>query len=94
MFDVFIMEKITGSGFACFINCSNDQADGEIWTPDLLITNENHISCANLSPEDLSWENPLKSAHWIASLYNWVVFDWGLKIQTENKTVAKTVAIN
>jgi len=54
MFDVFIMEKITGSGFACFMVCSNDQADGEIRTPDLLITNENHISCANLSFKDLN----------------------------------------
>ena len=69
MFDVFIMEKITGSGFACFMICSNDQADGEIRTPDLLITNENHINCVELSLKDLGRENPLKSvcsvAHFI-----------------------------
>ena len=67
---------------------------GGIRTHDLRIRNAILTIWVYLSLKDLDWENPLKSAHWIASLYNWVVFDWDLKIQIENKTVAKTVAIN
>ena len=73
---------------------SNYLADGEIRTPDLLITNENYINCVELSLKDLSREIPLKSVCSVADfIFDVVLGCVKLRINVQ-QTVAKTVAIN